>query len=87
MASRKRAAIPRASSSSTSGSESTSGSVGVNESTSGTIGIKRAKMRQFTKPTFVKWQKEKEHDRQTLSWLRCVLTQDKLHVDTYSQKV
>ena len=43
-------------------------------------------MRQFTKPTFLKWQKEKERDCQTLSWLRCVLVQDKLHIDTLFAK-
>ena len=40
-----------------------------------------SKRRQFTKATFKKWQREHQREHQTLSWLRCVLCRDKLHVE------
>ena len=40
--------------------------------------------RQVTKATFERWQRQFERDYQTLSWLRCELEQDKVHVATLS---
>ena len=40
------------------------------------------KGRQFTKATFYKWQKEHEREHRTLTWLRCELGRDKVHVES-----
>ncbi len=45
------------------------------------LGSSSNKRRKFTKATFDKWQREHERQHQTLSWLRCVLSRDKLHVE------
>ena len=66
MATRKRsAALAFSSTSSSSNGDSSSAS---------------SKRRQFTKAMFEKWQTEHQREQQTLSWLRCVLCRDKLHV-------
>jgi len=43
-------------------------------------GAKKTKGRQFTKSTFDKWQREHEREHQTLTWLRCDLEKDRVHV-------
>ena len=56
---------------------------------------KKARKRQFIKSTFDKWQREHEKEHQTLTWLRCNLESDKVHVSTlfcaickkYEQKI
>ncbi len=45
------------------------------------LGSSSNKRRKFMKATFDKWQREHEQQHQTLSWLRCVLSRDKLHVE------
>ena len=40
---------------------------------------KKAK-RQVTKATFNKWQRENDREHQTLSWLRCEMDRDNIHV-------
>ena len=40
---------------------------------------KKAK-RQVTKATFNKWQREHDREHQTLSWLRCEMDRDNIHV-------
>ena len=67
MATRKRSAALAFSSSSSSGN--------------GDLSSASSKRRQFTKATFEKWQREHQREHQTLSWLRCLLCRDKLHVE------
>ena len=45
---------------------------------------KKAPKRQVTKSTFEKWQREHEQQHSTLSWLRCELDRDKVHVVSLS---
>ena len=66
MATRKRSAALAFSSSSSSGDGDSSSA--------------SSKKRQFTKAMFEKWQREYQREHQTLSWLRCILCRDKLHV-------
>ncbi len=44
------------------------------------LGSSSNKRQKFMKATFDKRQREHERQHQTLSWLRCVLSRDKLHV-------
>ena len=51
-------------------------------SDSGGPTTKKTKKRQFIKSTFDKWQREHEQEHQMLTWLRCNLEADKVHVAT-----
>ena len=41
---------------------------------------KKTPTRQVTKATFDKWQRDNDRDYQTLTWLRCELERDNVHV-------
>ena len=41
---------------------------------------KKTSIRQVTKATFDKWQRDNDRDYQTLVWLRCELERDNVHV-------
>ena len=43
---------------------------------------KTSKRQHFTKATFDKWQKEHKQEYRTLTWLRCELGRDKVHVES-----
>ena len=47
---------------------------------SGGSTIKKSKGRQVIKSTFDKWQREHEREHRTLTWLRCELDRDRVHV-------
>ena len=47
---------------------------------SGGSTVKKSKGRQVIKSTFVKWQREHEREHRTLTWPRCELDRDRVHV-------